>query len=130
MIDVQWEKAKHVTEHPHPGGFLLRDGSGELHRHVTSKHYSAKSIWKHFTHKRCRGRDPGWFLALVADLWKVLHWQQGNTVIIRGKEPSQQTQAGFTERIVFAQSEQLYMIISPHKFIYQYFFINERVLKS
>lgn len=25
MIDVQWEKAKHVTEHPHPGGFLLRD---------------------------------------------------------------------------------------------------------
>ncbi len=60
-------------------------------------------------------------LALVADLWTVSHWQQGNTVIIRGKEPAQQTQAGFTERIVFAQSEQPYMIISPYEFIYQYF---------
>lgn len=64
MIDVQWEKAKHVTEHPHPGSFLLRDDKdtvwiGELHRRLTSKHYSAKSIWKHFAHKRWCGRDPG-----------------------------------------------------------------------
>ncbi len=126
MIDVQWEKAKHVTEHPHPGSFLLRDDKDAVwfgnFTAAWPQNITALNPYGSTSHIKDGVEGiRGWFLALVADLWTVSHWQQGNKVIIRDKEPSQQTQAGFTERIVFAQSEQLYRIIYPYKFINQYF---------
>lgn len=97
MIDVQWEKAKHVTN-------------------ILSSQ-AVFSLWRGWIGETPHGstsspmRDGAEGIRLVSSSGS--HWHQGNTVkilhvFLGGSQ--QNKKLAFTERIVFAQLKQLYMI--------------------